>query len=80
MPGKMNKTEESKWREAKRVVKRQTGKKYSDFTHRDWGLVQHIYKQKIASDIKSLTKLASDLDLLGEFELATLIDNLTEQL
>ncbi len=80
MPGKMNKQEEAKWRESKRIVKRQTGKKYSEFSDRDWATVQHIYKNKTAAEVQSFTKLASELDQIGEFELATLIDNFTEQL
>ena len=77
MPGKLSKGDEKKWKKAKRVVRKQKGKKKSQLTDRDWALVQHIFQgQKKAS----LITTANALDSVGEFVLATTIDNILENL
>jgi hypothetical protein len=78
MPGKMNNTDEKKWQKAKRVVRKQKGKRQSKFTDRDWGLVQHIFKnQKSASE---LMIIVNALDQIGEFELSESFDSILENI
>lgn len=78
MPGKMNNTDEKKWRKAKRIVRKQKGKRQSKFTDRDWGLVQHIFKsQKNASEFMTILNA---LDQIGEFELSESFDNILENI
>lgn len=43
MPGA--KRDEAKWKRAKKAVEESKGKKESQFTDRDWGLVMKIYKE-----------------------------------
>lgn len=49
MPGKRDEAERlwrrlEKWKRAKKAVEESKGKKESQFTDRDWGLVQKIYQ------------------------------------
>jgi uncharacterized protein YjbJ (UPF0337 family) len=55
--------DDSKWKKAKGKVKEQKGKKESDFTDRDWGLVTTIYKN-MGGDISE----AVDQDVTESFK------------
>jgi hypothetical protein len=62
-------------------VRKQKGKGQSKFTDRDWGLVMHIFKgqKKSAADaLDFFSKLAAQLDQIGETSLADGIDDFLE--